>query len=363
MQQDIAPQGAAPQGAANLAMMRSIVAQLHGLWEDALGVRPADDRADFFALGGDSLKAVCLMAECGERFGLDLPLTLLFDHPTPAGLGAAIERAGRMGAAAPARLTELKRGDGRPPLLLVHPVGGAVACYRDLAACLPEEQPVLALRVSGLEANETLAGSLEEMADEYLGLASGTIESGCYHLAGWSFGGLVAFEMARRAALRGRAPLSLTLIDTPHGSWGHSPDDYGALARAVAAALGLAAPDMTPPPKTQKEVAERILAGMAERGNEMEEFIRRTIAVVRNAGELRRRYTIRPYDRDATLIVATQANAMGAVDAAEWQRSIVGRLRVEHLPASHDAIVAPPFVTDVARIMNGAIGQAARGGA
>ncbi|HYU30528.1 MAG TPA: phosphopantetheine-binding protein, partial [Thermoanaerobaculia bacterium] len=65
---------------------------LADLWEAALGRRPATSADDFFALGGDSLHAVRLLAPLRERWGNDLPLADLFRHPDLAGMAAALRR-------------------------------------------------------------------------------------------------------------------------------------------------------------------------------------------------------------------------------------------------------------------------------
>ncbi|MFL5384123.1 MAG: amino acid adenylation domain-containing protein, partial [Longimicrobiaceae bacterium] len=106
------------------------------IWRDVLQVAEVGLHDDFFDLGGHSLLGVRLMAQVKKRLKVALPLTTLFAHPTPAGLAAAVEGAGK------ARdfhhlvpLTEVAAGT-LPPLFLAHPAGGTVFRYRDLAARL-----------------------------------------------------------------------------------------------------------------------------------------------------------------------------------------------------------------------------------
>lgn len=67
--------------------------ELAGLWEAVLGRRPAASGDDFFALGGDSLRAVRLLAHLQERRGAGLPPAELFARPDLEGMATAWRRA------------------------------------------------------------------------------------------------------------------------------------------------------------------------------------------------------------------------------------------------------------------------------
>lgn len=66
------------------------VAELRALWREVLGRDDVDDHGDLFALGGDSLAVVRIVARIEERFGAEVPIRVFFDSPTPAGFGAAL---------------------------------------------------------------------------------------------------------------------------------------------------------------------------------------------------------------------------------------------------------------------------------
>ena len=340
-----------------------ITSQLNLLWQNALGALPDSADVDFFASGGNSLSAICLMAECSQIFGLDLPLTALFEHPTPRSLGAAIEKARRtMCKPEQPRLVKLKDGGALPPLILVHPVGGTVTCYRDLVASLPEARPIYGLRVAGLYDGEEMATSLEAMAGEYLNIAYDAIGSVAFHLAGWSFGGVIAFEMARAAKLRGYAPRSLTLIDTPYRVHRGAIDDYSTLASVVGAALGLKPLGSTIVPKTRDDVVNMMLVAYEGSSRlELERFIRSVLAVVENAQVIRRDHMIKPYDGDVTLIEAMEEWRRLDLNCAGWKQYILGHVRSIRIAARRDTIVFPPFAADVAAILNDTMTQSNTG--
>ncbi len=208
-----------------------IEAELAEIWAALLGIDRVGTRDDFFALGGHSLLAVRLMAHIGKRFGIVLPLAEIFRRPTLEELACCLE-AERQDLsrpvdaaprrAAPASSSSLvviqQGGEGpaaRAPFFCVHPVGGHVLCYAELARHLGLEQPFYGLQVRGHDGREPLHRSLEEMAAFYVDAIQEVMPHGPYHLGGWSMGGVVAWDMARRLSESGEDVALLVLIDAP----------------------------------------------------------------------------------------------------------------------------------------------------
>ncbi|HYG65957.1 MAG TPA: amino acid adenylation domain-containing protein [Thermoanaerobaculia bacterium] len=100
------------------------------------------------------------------------------------------------------------------PLFCVHPVGGDVACYRELARRLGPDQPVF-----GLRSPQEPIPDLRQMATLYVEVARQAQPAGPYRLAGWSMGGLVAYEMARQLEEQGEAVELVALIDAASPQW------------------------------------------------------------------------------------------------------------------------------------------------
>lgn len=127
-------------------------------------------------------------------------------------------------------LVPLRPVGTRPPLFLVHAVGGSVAPYVGLAGLLGDDQPVYALEDPGLQGGAVEARGLPAIAAAYLAAVREVQPDGPLHLGGWSGGGAIALEMARQD---GDVAVVL-VIDTAFPAEPIYPDD-GQLRRWFAA--------------------------------------------------------------------------------------------------------------------------------
>ena len=123
-----------------------------------------------------------------------MPLGVLFQRPTVAHLAELVARPD-VGEAASSLVPIQPRG-ARPPLFCVHPAGGTVFCYRELAAALGDDQPLYGLQAQGVDGLLAPHARIEEMAAHYLRALRSVQPAGPYRLAGWSLGGNIAYEMA-----------------------------------------------------------------------------------------------------------------------------------------------------------------------
>ena len=203
--------GDAPQGATEEAVAAT--------WQDLLGVAGVGRRDDFFELGGSSLAGIGLASRLQRDHGVDLPGSFLLEAPTVAEQAELIDTlAGGGEAPAASCRVRLQAGSpGRPPLFMVHQVGGHVFTFRALGRELGDDQPLFGLRSRGLEAGEEPFAGLEVMAEHYLELLREEQPRGPVLLGGASMGGMVAWEMARRLVEEGEPPALLALMDTPCG--------------------------------------------------------------------------------------------------------------------------------------------------
>ncbi|WJK39429.1 amino acid adenylation domain-containing protein [Solwaraspora sp. WMMA2056] len=172
------------------------------LLADLLGLPQVGIHDNFFDLGGTSVAAMRLAVTVEQRYGVHLPIAALVAAPTVAELAVRLRQRSAPVAFDP--LVPLRRDGTRPPLFLVHPLGGNVLCYVPLSRHLPADQPVYALQAAGADPGAEPLRSLPELAASYLTAVRRVRPTGPYVFSGWSFGGFVALEMA--AQLRRAQP-------------------------------------------------------------------------------------------------------------------------------------------------------------
>jgi thioesterase domain-containing protein len=174
---------------------------------------PIGRESDFFACGGHSLLAVRLLSAIESTFGRRLNMADLLAAPTLAAQARRIAaRAAETLAPGEPAVVVLRSGTGTP-LFLVHPVGGGVSRYVGLARRLATPGPVY-----GIEAPEQMSDAplprVSERTARYLAAVRAVQPHGPYRLGGWSFGGIMAFDMARRLKAAGEEVAYLGLIDS-----------------------------------------------------------------------------------------------------------------------------------------------------
>ncbi len=185
--------------------------QLAAIWGPLLQLEQVSVTANFFDLGGHSLKAVQLMSRLREATGKALPIAILFKAPTIRALAAQVESYG----AADDAFVQLRSGGNRKPLFVLHAAGGDVLCYQPLLRYLDPDMPVCGFHRSELPRQRVPALlSLEQLADEYLSRLLRVQPEGPYYLAGWSSGGLLALEVAARLESLGHEVAAAMLVDT-----------------------------------------------------------------------------------------------------------------------------------------------------
>lgn len=303
----------------------AVEATVSAIWKRLLGCEHIDRDADFFDLGGDSLMTLNLMFALEDELGVDLPVTMIFEAPTIASLSAAIESQAAPGGSL---LVKMKDGTGAP-LFIVHGVGGNVMELFGFGRALDVPGPVYAIQAKGLDGLSEPNTSIAAMANDYLVAIREAFPQGSFHLAGYSSGGLVAFEMARRLADAGEALLSLTLLDTQTNArqwpWAVWLDVMGRRLRHHRAAMrGLGLRDRIAYLLGLNRGLRRRLAwrfGLDSTARPPAASARVPVALQKvYAGMLGAIAAYRPaaYDRPMTLIVAEKSHPMMADPAKIW---------------------------------------------
>lgn len=195
--------------------------QLAVIWNELLGSEDINRDDDFFSLGGHSLMALRMFSRIHRTFGQSLPLATLLQHPTIEGLARVLAPPLEVKAVEalpmPGRghVVTLAPGGDDTPLFCIHGGDGGVLFYRCLAALMPPEMPLHAIESLELGNSDLIEpASIEETAAAYIRSLRVLQPHGPYRLAGYSFGGVVAHEMALQLTRVGQAVEFVGLFDT-----------------------------------------------------------------------------------------------------------------------------------------------------
>jgi acyl transferase domain-containing protein/thioesterase domain-containing protein len=214
-----APRAAESSTAEDTGHVESLLADW---WRELLGVGAVGLDDDFFDLGGHSLIAVRLVSKIKKAYKVDFGLSVMFEARTIRQLADLIRRTSAPNGAVSVTpsvdawtpIVTIQPKGTRAPLFLISGLGGNVLNFENLARHLGEDQPVFALQPQGLDGKRPFHTRVEDMASFYLAEIRKRVPHGVFHLAGYSFGGFVAFEMAQQLLAAGEPVGMIGLLDT-----------------------------------------------------------------------------------------------------------------------------------------------------
>ena len=358
-------------------------AGLVAIWEDVLDARPIGIADNFFDLGGHSLLAIRLLARVEAKYGRRLPLSALFFGATIEDLAVLLRQPSTAEAWTP--LVPIQPEGSGTPFFCVHPAGGIVYCFRDLARLMGTDRPFYGLEAAGLDGERAPVGRLEEMAARYVEAIRAAQPAGPYHLGGWSLGGLIAFEMARQLREQRHEVATVALFDTqaPAADRRVDPETL-ALARQLrelgegVEALGLLESDEDA--VALAEVARELALGFGGDVRKLFDHMRRLPAEEQREAILRyfgidrvyhleagpervarlwdvlranflagARYSPGPYDGRVTLYRAGARRLDRRADPTMgWARLATGGVTAHAIPGDHATILKSPGVEAIA---------------
>ncbi len=183
-------------------------------WTEVMGSAPTHRHSNFFSSGGHSLAAMRLVLAVRRRLDASakVEVTHLFKFPTVAGMAEAIHSGAGGSGRDHVLVVSEPAAPSATPLFLIHPVEGMALCYATLGEFLPE-RPIYAFSNPRQLERDKFA-SLAEMARLYVEWVRSLAGDGPVMLGGWSFGGVVALEMARQMRAHGSTVETVLLIDS-----------------------------------------------------------------------------------------------------------------------------------------------------
>jgi acetoacetyl-CoA synthetase len=321
------------------------------IWEGVLGVAPIGLDENFFDLGGTSLGALRLLSAIHDRLDVDLPLSAMLHSATPRILAALVERSGNVDLDL---VVPMRAGAGTSarPLFVVHGLLGDVFQFRWLVARVDTPRPIYGVRARGLDPNFAPHTSVEAMAEEYVRQIKRVQPVGPYAIAGYSFGGLVAFEIARQLVATGERVDRLILFDAYVHERALGPTRRTAfLARRVSRRMvdGVRAP---------REFASRIVRRTARRvaprlpiappPTEDVPLPPRIRTVEHANMQAFDAYVPGQYSGRATFVRANGRDRQRCDPLPIWSRAVARGLTIECVAGNHFEMLEEPFVAEVA---------------
>ena len=204
----------------------SVETRLAEFWRELLGIGQVGVEDNFFDIGGHSLVAVRLFRSIRQAYGVDLPISTLFEAPTIALLAKKLPAAEGGDETAPTDAVQVDQPIHRvamhiapnastTPLFICAGMFGNILNLRQLARQLGQDRSVYGLQARGLYGEAAPHETFEEMAASCLAEVRAVQPTGPYMLAGFSGGGLVAYEMAQQLRREGETVSHLIMLDTP----------------------------------------------------------------------------------------------------------------------------------------------------
>jgi len=327
------------------------------LWGEVLGLEQVGRHDNFFELGGHSLLATRLIARIRDTFNVDLSLRRLFERPTLTAVAGFIDHpygqtdheqvdlsVGNNSAAinspSPARLQlppnliTLQPEGIRRPLFLVHPLAGLVFPYHELALQLGPDQPVYGLQSIGIAGEASPLTQVEAMAEHYLAPIRQVQPEGPYQLAGWSFGGTLALEMAQQLQKRGESVALLAIIDTRIYSTRFATFWHG--SRVFLTSM---LPHLWPYISDYFHLRSAEPSGQAKLPNFKTSELKRLLQVFQANVRADSRYRPQSYQGKMTLFRTAQQDSTWG-----WGDIAVNGVELHQIPGHHMNVLRPPQV-------------------
>ncbi|MBI5512628.1 MAG: amino acid adenylation domain-containing protein [Deltaproteobacteria bacterium] len=331
------------------------------LTAEVLGVERVGVRDPFTELGADSLIMLRLTDRIARELGREVPREAAFRGATVERLCQALQGDPGEGQV----LVPIQPGGSLPPLFFVHPATGVVFPYYGLARELGPEQPFYGLQALGLDGLSPVDTRVEDMARHYVSALRAFQPRGPYHLGGFSFGCLVAYEMALQLATEGEPPGAVLLVDEPAPLEGYRPSAW-LMARLFATGVwdgGLPffgdylsllldqAPSKDPSEGSALRwfLARSTLASFLPPEHRplalRQPALLKLFELFLLHGRQTLEYVPRAYRHGVTLFKATELPGKAGRDPTQgWGLLAAGGVAVERIPGEHLTLLRPPHV-------------------
>lgn len=199
---------------------QDIQGKLLSIWGSILEHEDIKLNDDFFKIGGNSLKALKLIFKINKEFNTDILITDIFNRTSIKALTVFIkEKLSKK--LSESNIVHFNSQEGHPEnqnIYLVHDGSGEVNGYSNFCNRLQENYNFYGLRFIRSEKKSPEEVDIKDLAKTYVAQLKQIQPVGPYILAGWSLGGIIAFEMTSLLETYGETVDSLALFDSPFPS-------------------------------------------------------------------------------------------------------------------------------------------------
>ena len=306
-----------------------------------MGYEPIGIQDNFFELGGHSLMAVKLMDQIEMHFGKKLPLdTLWFDAATIESMSRILNKE-QENILWP-ELVPIKSGGSMHPLFVIHTMGGNLFHYYEIARALSPQLPVYGLQARGVYGEQAPHDNVADIAAECIIAMRQQQPHGPYRIAGFSSGGIVAFEMAQQLHHEGEKVSRLILLDC----YAPGVKVKGSFWKQVYYLLTF---------QKLRQFQERLYY------NILHPLGLRRVRNMHTIGETHRwahwSYKPKPYTGRIDLFIATESQTIATDPLLGWSEIVMGDLLVHTAPGTHGYMVKAPHVEVLADKMQKILDQ------
>ena len=252
-------------------------------------------------------------------------------------------------------LLPLRASGGAPPLFCLPPASGLSWSYAGLIASMDADVPIYGVQSQGLDRDEPVPATVPAMVADYVAEIRRVWPDGPYHCSGWSFGGVVAHEVAVLLRAQGAEVELLALLDSYPipAAWRDQPvtrkRDF--LVEVLGQA-GFDRDDVSAGDLTDDEVA----VALAEQGVGLLAALEpRHLDAVYRAFVSHTRigpgYRLGRFDGDAVLFVATEGKTADSPTPPTWRPHIAGHVAIHEIRCEHNQMATPAALSEIGAVL------------